>query len=163
LRPYLDPQNLYHHGIVVCDLDAAIGVFSRESGLAFQDPLAVTQTVVTDSGTRKVEFQLAYSIEGPVHTELVLQMPGTVWETDQAAKIHHLGYWSDDLAADGRRLEEAGMRLVVSHEPDPGSMSIFRYYQSTLGPYIELVDSCMRSTMEAAWADASAKSTRGAE
>ncbi|MBP3037849.1 VOC family protein [Arthrobacter sp. zg-ZUI100] len=148
----LDPAAFYHHGIVVADLESAVAAASREHGLTFTDPWVGTQRIRTPEGVQEVEFRFVYSAEGPVHLELIQQMPGTLWVTDGVADIHHLGYWSDDVAADGARLEAGGMELAFEHVPDEGRMSGYRYYRSALGFYVELVHSSMREPMENLWA-----------
>lgn len=163
MTPRLDPRSFYHHGIVVTDLDSAVRKFGTETGLTFEEPTSVQQTIRTPQGTRDVEFRLAYSAEGPVHVELVQQIPGTLWVTDQPAVLHHLGYWSEDIASDGESLAAGGMQLVMAHEPGQGGQSLYRYYQSPLGLYVELVDAAFRPAMEDGWAAALSRLSTTAE
>jgi hypothetical protein len=94
----LDPARLYHHGIIVADLPSATAALAREHGLTFTEPWSGTQRIRTLDGVQEVEFNFVYSAEGPVHFELIQQMPGTIWVTDGVAIVHHFGYWSDDMA-----------------------------------------------------------------
>lgn len=150
----MNPAAFYHHGIVVADLASATAAAARELGLTFTDPWTAAQRIRTRDGVQEVEFTFVYSAEGPVHLELIQQMPGTLWVTEGVADVHHLGYWSDDIAGDGEALEAGGMELAFEHEPDEGQASGYRYYRSALGYYVELVHSSMRGPMENLWAAA---------
>lgn len=148
----LDQSNLFHHGIVVDDLEAAIAVAAREFGLTFSAPWPTDQRIRTAQGEQTVPMNMSYSCEEGVRVELIQAVPGTLWQVVEGpATIHHLGYWTDDLAADGDRLAAAGLELAFENVPDEGQDPTFRYYRSDLGYYIELVHTSLRPILEQLW------------
>lgn len=112
----LNHADLYHTGIVVADLAAAkveyerlLGVrwgFSSESAKPEGTPDEMP--VLFPDGFRTVDFQFAYSEQGPHRLELVQMIPGTIWTVDLAGHAHHVGYWCDDIVGVSRALTEAG-------------------------------------------------------
>ena len=116
----LDPSRLYHHGIVVTNLEIAAATIAHEQGLTFTEPVTSVQRIRTAEGVEERTFRFVYSAEGPVHMELVQEMPGSLWVTNGGAGLHHLGYWSADIDADGAALEAGGMQRAFTHEPHDG-------------------------------------------
>lgn len=147
----LDPARLYHYGIVVADLESATALMASEQGLAFTDPWGAPERLRTSDGVLDVTLTIVYSGQGPVHVELVQEVPGTLWEADGIAKMHHVGYWTDDLSADGALLEEAGFEFCFENLPPEGQQPSYRYYRSGLGFYVELVDTAMKPAIEGAF------------
>jgi hypothetical protein len=64
--------------------------------------------------------------------------------------IHHLGYWSDDVAADSAALEEAGYAHEGSGVGLDGSPA-WSYHRSPTGPRIELVSRALEPFMATMW------------
>lgn len=150
----LDQTRLFHHGIVVDDIAAAAETLTREQGLTFSNPWTSTQTLRVPGWPAPVDVELTivYSGEGPVHVELVQKVENSVWQGDGAAVLHHVGYWSDDLVADGLELEAGGYQLVFENVPEEGQTPTFRYYLSGLGLYLELVHTSVQPLLEQLWA-----------
>lgn len=144
---------LFHSGIVVGNLESAMRALSLERNLHWTPVAEVSRPVRLESGAvEELSFRLVYSIEGPHHLELVEEMPGTLWTTSGGpAVVHHFGYWSNDLEADGAELERQGAVAVAVDVPESGE-PVFRYHRSALGFYIELVAARMQPRMEAMWA-----------
>ena len=92
-----EADDLYHTGIVVDDLDAAMDWFTKAAGYRWTRAVDVEQ-VVTPDGEITMPMRIAYS--GRRTTARVLQtIPGTVWVPANSG-VHHLGYWSDDVESD---------------------------------------------------------------
>lgn len=145
--------NLFHSGIVVDDLDDAVGVLAAELGVRWTPVIDNVRPIVTGGRTVDVNFRMVYSTDGPHRYELVQAVPDTLWQavSGQPARLHHVGYWSDDIEADGAALERAGAPTVAITETSDGGAPVFRYHRSRLGFYIELVSSSVRPGMERLW------------
>ena len=89
-----------------------------------------TVPVVTADGPMDIPFKLVYSLEAP-HIELVQEVPGSIWVSAPRNAVHHLGYWADDVAATGARLEQAGYTLEA--RPGGDAPPVFAYYLDPLG------------------------------
>lgn len=127
----LDPADLFHTGIVVADLDAAIRDLTTIGGYRWTTPMTNTVTVRIGSEVRDVEFRMSYSVQAP-HLELVQEIPGTLWTPAPGTAAHHLGYFVDDVAQTSRQLEAAGFAFEAGTE-------VFAYHNNPLGLRVELV------------------------
>ena len=113
----MKPENLYHSGIVVDDLDAALDWFTKVAGYRWTDVVDVEQVAETPEGEVTIPMRMAYSGAEP-RLEILQTVPGTVWVPADSG-VHHLGYWSDDVESDLAALEANGMRYEVkSYNPD---------------------------------------------
>lgn len=144
---------LFHSGIIVDDLEEAMEVFGAEFGVRWTPVLDNVRPIVTDGRTVDLRFRVVYSIDGPHRYELVEAIPDTLWQSvpGQSARLHHVGYWSDDIEADGAAFERAGIPTVAVIEAPDGEAPVFRYHRNRLGLYIELVSSSVRPAMERLW------------
>lgn len=133
----LSPADLYHVGLIVPDLSAAIAAMSAAGGYTWTKPVEATLTVTTDAGDVDVPFQFVYSIEAP-HLELVTAVPDSIWAAPVGGAAHHLGYWVDDIEAAARHLEAAGFRIEA--RPAGDRLSKFAYFVNPSGVRIEIVD-----------------------
>jgi catechol 2,3-dioxygenase-like lactoylglutathione lyase family enzyme len=147
------PENLYHTGVVVDDLDATMAWFTKVAGYRWTDVVEVEQSGETPEGEVTIPMRMVYSGDDP-RLELLQTVPGTVW-TPADSGVHHLGYWSDDVESDLASLEANGMRCEVkSYNPDGSGALLWVYCKGATGPRIELVGSGMRPFIEYWWASA---------
>jgi hypothetical protein len=139
----------FHVGIVVDDLDAALAglgdLFGYEWGAMFDGPVPVT----LPTGPTEVPFRFVYSRNAP-RVEIIQSVAGTLWEPAAGSGIHHLGYWSDDVAADAAELERRGFAAEATGTRPDGSPS-FAFHRSPTGPRIELVDRALQPGLEQMW------------
>jgi Glyoxalase/Bleomycin resistance protein/Dioxygenase superfamily len=136
----------YHVGIVVPSLTAAKAELSDVFGYVWAQEISASVPVRLGSQSTEISMCLVYSVSQP-HVELVEQIPGTVWEPADSG-IHHVGYWSDDVASDSAELESRG----YTHEAtgiDGNGDPLWCYYRSPIGPRIELVARAIQSALEA--------------
>ncbi|GAB4914931.1 hypothetical protein MAHJHV65_24230 [Mycobacterium avium subsp. hominissuis] len=103
----LRPEDFYHTGIIVPDLEAAMARLSALAGYRWITPVSYTLPFRTVSGTREVTSTFVYSLQAP-HVELIQEVPGTAWAAAPGNAVHHLGYWCDDLAQSAQLLEDNG-------------------------------------------------------
>jgi hypothetical protein len=146
----------YHAGIVVDDFDAALNDLSALFGYEFASPLELSTPVRLPEGEQTVErtiqLRFTYSVSVP-RIELIQTIPGTLWTPAAGSGIHHLGYWSDDLAADSSLLEQRGYPMEAAGARDDGT-AIWAYHRGAVGPRIELVSRELLPFMEQWWSPA---------
>ena len=139
----LRPEDFYHTGIIVPDLDAAMARLSALAGYRWITPMSYTLPFRTTSGTQEVTSTFVYSVQAP-HVELIKEVPGTAWTAAPGNAIHHLGYWTDDLVESATILEDNGFVFEATADTagpssKPG-LALFAYYDDAAGTRIEIVD-----------------------
>jgi hypothetical protein len=139
----------YHVGIVVEDLDGAKTQLSDMFGYVWGTEMGGLTMVTLPSGPVELNLRLVYSVTEP-RLELVQQIPGTLWEPAAGSGVHHLGFWSDDVAADGVELEAHGFAHEASGVSPDGS-AMWAYHRSPTGPRIELVSRVLELVMSPFW------------
>lgn len=135
----LRPEDFYHTGIVVPDLDAAMARLSALAGYRWIDPLSYTLPFRTATGTRELTSRFVYSLQAP-HLELIQEVPGSPWTAAPGNAIHHLGYFTDNLAETARSLEDNGFTFEATADVNPPDLALFAYYVDEFGTRIEIVD-----------------------
>jgi lactoylglutathione lyase len=144
-------SELYHAGVVVDDLVAAREQLTAAGGYSWTAVVESDVPVQFADGERVVTLRVCFSTASP-HLELIQAVPGTVWEPPSSG-VHHLGYWSDDVAADCADLEAKG--YAVEAWSDLGGLRMFAYCWSPLGPRVELVHRSFAPVLRSWVADAS--------
>jgi hypothetical protein len=128
----------YHLGIAVRDLEAAMADLGRSLGLHW--------TSIEGFRAPEGQVRFCYSREGPPHLELLEGPAGTVWDSTAGDHMHHVGYWSTDIAADRELLHGRGMPL----ELDGATLGRgFTYHHDDHGLRVELIDGRNRGAIEA--------------
>ena len=112
----LRPDDFYHTGIVVSDLDDAMARLSALAGDTWIAPMSYTLPFRTAAGTRELTSTFVYSLQSP-HVELIQEVPDSPWTAPRGNAIHHLGYFTDDLTATARALEDMGVYGVKTTIP----------------------------------------------
>ncbi|OBF11297.1 VOC family protein [Mycobacterium sp. ACS4331] len=133
----MNPDDLYHVGLIVDDVEAAAARLTAAAGYEWTQPVQATLSVTADGNEMDVPFSFVYSLQAP-HLELVQAVPGSVWTAAPGQAAHHLGYWVDDLASAAAQLESSGFRLEA--RPTGDELSQFAYYIDPVGVRIEIVD-----------------------
>ncbi|MGV0793522.1 VOC family protein [Mycolicibacterium sp. XJ1819] len=131
--------DLYHTGVVVSDLDAAMAKLSSVGGYQWTTPLAFSLPVRVGAVDRTVDFRFTYSLQAP-HLELVQEIPGTIWTANPTNAAHHLGYFVDDVAARSGELDAAGFVREACALSDDGAPAAFAYHLDPSGIRIEIVE-----------------------
>ncbi|OBK49293.1 VOC family protein [Mycobacterium kubicae] len=135
----LRPEDLYHTGIVVPDIDAAMARLSAVAGYEWTSVQSYTLPFRTANETTQLTTSFVYSLQSP-HLELLQEIPGTPWTAKPGNAIHHLGYFTDDLVDTAHSLERNGFSFELTADfagPDP---ALFAYYTDDFGTRIEIVD-----------------------
>lgn len=139
----------FHVGIVVDDIEAAAAELSAVFGYDWCDELGGPTPVRLPDGERVLKLRARYSMSVP-RIEIVQSIPGTLWEP-AGSGIHHLGFWSDDVAADSSDLVRQGYEVeAVGARPD--GTPYWAFHHSPTGPRVELVTRMLQPVMEQYWA-----------
>ena len=152
----LDHSKFFHIGIRVADIDAAMAEVGKQAGVTWasvQDrPMSVW---LPGDGPVVLQLALTYSVEGPVHLELLQGPAGSIWDANDVPGAHHFGYWSDDVGADTRSLLADGWTLeLAAAAPDDG-YGRFTYVRSPSGYLVEPVSVANKPRFERWWAGGS--------
>jgi len=147
----MEASGPYHAGIVVDDFDAARASLSARSGQVWTKPVETDVRLQSPDGERVVRIKVCFSASAP-HLELIESVPGTIWETSTSG-VHHLGYWSDDVAADCETLVASGATIETWSEV--GGLRVFAYCKAADGPRIELVHRSFERVLQGWIADVS--------
>ena len=136
----LRPQDLYHTGIVVADLDAAMARLTALAGYQWITPLSYTLPFRTAAaGTHEFTSTIVYSLQSP-HIELIQEVSGSPWVAAPGNSVHHLGYFTDNLADTARSLQDNGFKFEATAAVSQSELSLFAYYVDAFGTRIEIVD-----------------------
>jgi hypothetical protein len=97
--------NLDHVGIVVPELERAMGALSAHLGLEWAGIFTPTISIHdSERGTRDVSLTIAVSKQRP-YLELIQPIPDSPWASDgDRMLLHHIAYFAEDLGADSARL-----------------------------------------------------------
>src|SRR5687768_8039946 len=114
----------------------------RGLGLLWAPPKESTTPLLCPDGVRDRHVRFTYSLQGPHFVELLEQLdPSPYLSLTGGRYIHHLGYFTDDLAAAAAELEAQGSRRELSGVPEDGRITraSFHYNPQAPGMWIELV------------------------
>ncbi len=135
----------FHIGIATDDLTASMRDLGQALGVSWTTPSSGGAVFHRVDGAPQPQPVSCISREGPIHIDLMVGEPGTVWEAS-GPRLHHFAFWTDDLPGDIARLAGDGWRLEMT-SPDPrGRPSIFAYLVRDDGFRLELIDAAGRAT-----------------
>ena len=135
----LRPEDFYHTGIVVPDLEAAMARLTALASYRWITPLTYTLPFRTANGTRELTSTFVYSLQSP-HVELIREVPDSPWAAAPGNAVHHLGYFTDNLADAAETLEANGFTFEATADVSPPDLALFAYYVDAFGTRIEIVD-----------------------
>ncbi|MDO8209603.1 VOC family protein [Conexibacter sp. CPCC 206217] len=133
-----------HICIAVPDLDAWRERFSLMFGTQWSSPVEIDHVVTApraEGGTKHIRGRGRYGSGSKPWVELFEGAPGSPWEvTDGQARLHHIGYWADDMEAAARQLETAGYELEYANRIDGREEALigWAYYRQPDGIRIEI-------------------------
>jgi Glyoxalase/Bleomycin resistance protein/Dioxygenase superfamily len=128
-------------GIAVPDLERAMTELSEGLGVEWCEP----QERRPEGFVNRVTFTKAEPF-----IELIEGAPGSPWDASEGAYLHHLGFWTDDLAGAQERVMAAGMAMERSGEaPFGGGWSY--HFGPASGLRVELCDLVSRDGFLATW------------
>ena len=140
----------FHVGVVVDELEATQAELTELFGYEWCAPIAVSTPVSLPSGDVVIDLQFAYSMTTP-RLEIIQSIPETLWTPAPGSGIHHVGYWSDDVATDSTLLAGRGYATEATGTRPDGPLS-WAYHRSPTGPRIEIVSRQLQPALEQYWA-----------
>jgi catechol 2,3-dioxygenase-like lactoylglutathione lyase family enzyme len=145
----VDYSRCYHQGVRVPDLDAAMGELGAALGVTWCVPQERAQAVwIPGAGHVELPLRFTYSAEGPQHVELLEGPAGSIWDGREQPGLHHVGVWSDDVAAGTAALLDEGWTLRLAQRDPADGYGAFTYVQPPSGLLVELVWSGLRPMFE---------------
>jgi hypothetical protein len=133
---------LYHTGIIVDGLDDAMATMGGALGLDWAPPRSSTVPLECPDGVLGRHVRFTYSLQGPHHIELLEQLdPAPYLSLTGGRRVHHLGYFTDDLRGAAAMLEARGYRRELNGVDEDGGIAraSFHYNPDSPGMWIELV------------------------
>ena len=142
-------SGIYHVGYVVADLDEAMAQFTAAIGARWVDHVVHARYLDAAGQVVDVDLHTSFTLDGPVHIELIEAAPGTIWALGAGPQIHHIGLWTDDVAAEAERLVRSGMPVVAGglDNVDERVPGYFSYHDNPQGGHVELVHVDMQQGM----------------
>jgi hypothetical protein len=139
----------FHVGIIVTDFAAAQDRLSELLGVEWGRVLELDayEVELGDGSKLTVPNKMCYSTGDP-HLELIQEVPGTPWVTNEHSNLHHIGFWSGDLAGESARFSATGCPLAMRGRDGDRAPISFAYHDDPLGVRIELLDDSLRPTIE---------------
>ena len=127
--------SIWHIGIAVPDLEKGKKELGEVFGLRWR-PARVRKLTLADAAGRpcEVECHVVFSLGGPFAVEVWQAIPGTPLDVPPAGGVHHIGYWTGDIAAEARRLDALGYPGFAT----AGTVPLLRY--GPAGTIVELCD-----------------------
>ena len=146
----LSALDQFHVGIVAADFEATLAELSSSFGYQWLSEIGAPTPVRLPAGKEVLSLRCVYSTTSP-RVEIVRRIPGTMWEPAAGSGIHHIGYWSEDVAADSAELERHGY-VAEAVRNSPGDGAAFAFYRSAAGFRVELVSRSAQPGLERYWA-----------
>lgn len=146
----LNPGDQFHVGLVVEDFEETLGQLSALFGYEWCDETGGPVALELPTGAAVLDMRCTFSRTSP-RLEIVRRIPGTLWEPVPGSTLHHIGYWSDDVAGDTAKLADHGYVIEATRRGADGGM-FFAFLRSTNGPRVELVTRGVQPHLEQHWA-----------
>lgn len=140
---------LYHTGVVVTDLEAAMARTRISLGIEWIDPIRSRTEVWTPAGRRQLSLMWVYSMGAGHRIELIQQL-NDVDESDRwdMPREPHFGYWVKDADKARAQLESAGLETCFARMSAGGETTLVSYHQGPAGFCVELVSEKARPALQ---------------
>ncbi len=119
---------------------------TKSFGYEWGEEIGAPTTVELPDGERVIQLRAWYSTTEP-RLEVVQAIADSVWWPVADSDIHHLGYWSDDVAQTCTGLQERGYVMEVAGKRPDGQL-YWAYMRKPSLPRVEVVSSQLRPLME---------------
>lgn len=131
---------LYHIGMVVHDIEAAIARLSR-LGISGWGPV-IPLEVPDRAGGQAFSVRVSFAAAGPIQFELVEPTgpsPMSAFLAERGEGVEHFGYRVDDLDGAVERARSAGMKVELTVRDENGTAVVFASDPAMFGVHVELV------------------------
>lgn len=150
----IDYQRIFHTGVRVPDLDAAMAELGPSLNLTWAAAVERPEMSVWTPGTgmQVVPLRYTYSCEGPQHLELLESTPGSPWYGGDQPGVHHIGVWVEDVGAEARKAIADGWSVALAGASPDDGFGNFAYLQPPNGTLVEVVNQAILPMFEDWWA-----------
>jgi hypothetical protein len=117
-------NSIYHTAFVVPQLETAVSAYGTALGLSFRPPVSRRYERIEQrdcDGPFSARF--TYSVEGPVHIELVEVSGQGIWARCDE-RVHHVGMWSPDPVVQAKKMAAVGFEWEASIHAEDGTVPI---------------------------------------
>jgi catechol 2,3-dioxygenase-like lactoylglutathione lyase family enzyme len=137
--PVLDWGEVFHVGIRVADLAAAQQELTEAIGVRWTKPAQIPMKAwAPGTGYQEYDLTISFSVEGPVHIELLYGSPGSYYDVrDGGAGLHHIGVWVDDVTKVNQDLVSKGYTVELAGDTPEKGYGAFTYVRSPGGILFE--------------------------
>jgi hypothetical protein len=141
-------SEMFHVGIVVPNLDDGCARFAELLGIQW-GPIIEGDIAIRDGEGNDlvVPNRICYSTQPP-YLELIQEVAGTPWVCNEHSNLHHIGFFSEALAADSADLSAAACPLELLDGHGDAPPSTFTYHRDPLSVRVEFVNAELRTAME---------------
>lgn len=144
---------IFHHGLIVDDIDGAMAGIDQAAPTAWTpvrafDPLPVWSPA---GGRAEARLKVAYARQGPIRMELVEAQPGSPYDQMRTLDRSHIGVWVDNLGDAVEDLVGQGWEILMAGASPKHRYGSMAYLAREGGPVIELVGRELQPMMEAWW------------
>jgi hypothetical protein len=108
-------------------------------------------TWVPGEGYQDHELTVVYSMEGPVHIEL-LQGTGIAWDPVFGTGVHHVGLFAEDVGDVTSKLVSTGWAIEMAHLSPEDGCGGWTLVRSPSGLLVEPVSTESREAFARYWA-----------
>ncbi|MEV5529976.1 VOC family protein [Streptomyces prunicolor] len=141
-------EDQFHLGLVVEDFEGTLAEYSAAFGYEWCAEIGGSVPLTLPTGNAVLDISCAYSRTLP-RLEIVRRVPGTLWEPVAGGGVHHVGYWSVDVAADAAELTRQGFTTEATRAGSGGAP--FAFLRAPSGLLVELVDRVAQPGLEKLW------------
>ncbi len=146
-----DHPLMFHTGLVVDDLRGTMDDLTAAVGVQWAEPVRIEAPLLLAGKTVVAARWIVYSTGLPHAIELIEQVSGDAFDpSDGSPRLHHLGFWVEDLAAESDRLERLGLPVRATGPGDTPER-YFAYHSTRGGFHIELLSTARRPALEQWW------------
>jgi hypothetical protein len=139
----------YHIGLGTRDLEKAQRSLSAVFGVEWT-PIRLSAGDLPMNGALAGPTRIVHSLGGPLRFEVIEGTPGSVYETEAIATLHHYAYWSTDVAADVGSLVEDGWTVEMAVVDAQQTPTLMAYLVNPDLPRIEVTSEQLRPEYESA-------------
>ena len=148
----IEYQRIFHTGHLVENMERSMKELGGPLGVAWATPWSYEpMSYWTPAGKKEAQLKVTYSKQGPQHVELI---EGTgFWAYQPGVGTHHVGVWTDNLAAHANALVKLGWRPEAALlSPEEGWGRFCYLLPPSGGLRLELVSTEIKELMESRWA-----------
>ena len=143
-------RDFFHTGIIVDDVEATAARLTEHFGYEWCPPTGGTGRALLPTGEREWTTTFIHTRSEP-RIELMSSVQSTFMMPVPGSGIHHLGYWSKDVASDGAELERLGY-VNEAYGLLPDDTRFWAFHLHPAGYRVELVSRSIQGVLEQYWA-----------